>query len=62
MVKKDKEEKEKKFGLKSKIISKKIFKKNKMTITIPERKVESSWNDENRYFKGDINKRSLMSI
>lgn len=55
-MKKEKKDKEKKFNLKSKITSKELFKKNKMQVHIPSRKVESPWNDENRYFKGQFNK------
>jgi hypothetical protein len=46
MVKKDKKDK------KSKIKS--ILKKSKTTLKIPERKVESVWNDLGRFFKQEM--------
>ena len=61
-MKKEKKDKEKKFNLKSKVTSKELFKPNKMQVHISERKVESPWNEENRYFKGnfDREKRSMF--
>ena len=38
------------------ITAKKILKKNKMQVHIPERKVESVLNDSNRFFTGEFNK------
>ena len=38
------------------ITAKKILKKNKMQVHIPERKVESVLNDPNRFFTGEFNK------
>ena len=53
---KSRKKKDKKFTLKSKIKVKGIIKKPKITIVIHEKKPESPWEDENRYFKGQFNK------
>jgi len=42
--------------LQQKIVSRKVLKPNKMSVHIKERKPESSWNDENRFFKGNFEK------
>jgi len=42
--------------LKQRVISRKILKPNKIIVHIPDKKIESSWDDENRYFKGQFNK------
>lgn len=47
---------------KRKVYSKDIIKKNKMTVKIPKKKIESVFDDDNKFFKGELNKekRSLF--
>lgn len=39
---------------KQRVISRKVLKKSRMSYTIPDRKVENVFNDENRFFKGAV--------
>ena len=56
MVKKEKEVKDSKFTMKSKVQMKNIIKGNKMEVHIKSIKPESPWEEENRFFKGNFNK------
>ena len=44
----------KKLSKKLKVVSKKIIKKGQTTYTIPKQRVESVWEDDNKFFKGVV--------
>lgn len=51
---KDSKDKKKKVDFKSlekKLVSKSLLKNNKISVKIPERKVDNIWHDKNRFFK-----------
>lgn len=56
--KKEKEDKKKtlKSFLKEKVVSKQVLKKNSMVVNVPDFKAPSILGDENRFFKGEMNK------
>jgi len=54
--KKDKKEKTLKSMLKERVISRQVLKKNSMVVNVPDFKAPSILGDENRFFRGELNK------
>lgn len=58
--KKLKKKEKDKFNLKYKIPHKEVIKPSKTIVHIPTKQVESSWDDENRFFKGQFEKEKRL--
>jgi hypothetical protein len=54
--KKDKKEKTLKSMLKERVISRQVLKKNSMVVNVPNFVAPSILGDENRFFRGELNK------